>query len=119
MNKRTLLLILVSGLLAFNSFSAPVTPQTILLAQQAFPLATGTVSDVAAISKLVPYMLRLPRGIVKTGLSVLPGITMKGGIKDIGTGLLATTQLAKETVRLPFRALNRVGRISPLALAGL
>lgn len=119
MNKRTLLSIFVFCFFAFNSYSAPVAPQTILLAQQAVPLATGTVSDVAAMSKLVPYMLRLPRGVVKTGLSVLPGITMKSGIKDIGTGLLATTQLAKETVRLPFRALNRVGRISPLALAGL
>ena len=119
MTTRTLILNFILGLLAVNTYAAPVTPQTILLAQQAIPLATGTVSDVAAMSKLVPYMLRLPRGVVKTGLSVLPGITMKSGIKDIGIGLLATTQMAKETIRLPFRTLNRVGRISPLALAGL
>ena len=119
MNKFVLVSILALGLLACKSYAAPVTPETVLLAKQALPLAAGTVNDVASISKLLPYILRLPRGVVKTGLAPLPGITMKGGLRDISTGLLATTKMAKETIRLPFKALSRVGGISPLAIAGL
>ena len=54
-------------------------PRTILLAQQAFPVAADKVSDGEKMSKLLPYMLGLPQGVGTIGLTILPGITMEGG----------------------------------------
>ena len=123
MNKYIVILCFICGLLSYNSYATLATPQAAVLAQQAIPVAAGTVHDIAVISKLVPYTLYFPRGIIKTGFAILPGVTMQGGIRDIGTGLLATTKLAQETLKLPFKAvgrsLNSVARISPLAFAGL
>ena len=117
------LLLFVFGLTPYDGYASAVTPQTVALAQQALPIATGSLSDVASMSKLLPYMLRLPAGIAKAGLSVLPGVTLQSGLKDIGTGLYATSVFTKGTLGLPFkvlrRSLNQVSRISPSALAGL
>ena len=123
MRKITFIFFVSCGLLSHNGFST-VTPQTVILAQQALPVATGTARDVASISRLVPHMLRLPVGIVKTGLAVLPGVTMKSGMKDISSGLYATSVFTKGTLGLPFKLLGRsldtVGQITPNSLlAGL
>ena len=123
MRKFIVLILFSCGWFSHNGYSLAVTPQTVLLAQQAFPVASGTLNDVATMSKLFPHILRLPVGIVKTGLAVLPGISMKGGMRDISSGLYAASVFTKGTLGLPFKVLGRsldtVGQITPVALAGL
>ena len=123
MKKTLVLLMCVYGICSNIGHASAVTPQTVALAQQALPLATGSLNDIASISKLVPHMLRLPTGIVKTGLAVLPGVSLANGVKDIGYGINATSAFAKGTLGLPFkllgRSLDQVSRISPTVLAGL
>ena len=116
-------MLLGCGALSYDTHAVPVTPQTVVIAQQTLPVAAGAVSDVASMSKLFPYIFRLPRGILKTGLAVLPGVSATSGMKDIGQGLHATSVFAKGTLGLPFkvlgRSLNTISRISPTTLAGL
>lgn len=99
------------------------TPETAVLAQQALPLATATLNDMTRISKSASGLLYLPKGAAKIGLSVLPGPTIKGGLRDISRGIHATSNLVGNTLRLPVkladRSLKKIGSISPLSLAGL
>ena len=123
--KKQLILLLaglgMSTLISTSTHAAFATPELAILAKEGVPVAAASVHDVAEISKFLPYLFHLPRGIIKTGLGILPGISMKSGLKDISIGIAATTQVVKKTIQLPFNAASRslkgISKISPLSYA--
>ena len=121
--KRLLIFVLAAGPFLQTSHANWIPPETVLFANQGLPVVRDTLKDVSVLSRNAIGLLHLPLGVAKVGLSPLPGPTIAGGLRDIGTGIRATSGLVQNTVQFPFslldRSLRSVGNISPLSMLGL
>ena len=123
MHKKILLILAIFLFASVGINAGWLTPQAAMVAQQAAPVAVGTLSDISTVTKSAANLLYLPRGALQLGLSPLPGPTIAGGLKEMSTGVRATTVLVGKTLKLPVNFINRsfkrVGTMSPLSLVGL
>ncbi len=96
-------------LIPLNSYCGgiPATPETVIMATQASPYAGNVANDIVDIPLTAVKVIRLPIGIAKLPLSVLPGVDMASGFRDIGAGVQATGDLTMKTISLPFKLAKR------------
>lgn len=108
-----LLLTLNSVLLTFsvNAGVVPAGVQEVYVAQKTAPVAMGMLQDIAAVPNAAADLLYLPLGVVKSALSILPGPTLAGGLRDIGKGVLGAADLVQQTLKLPFRLVGRAATL--------
>jgi hypothetical protein len=104
MRRKTLILLaLAAALLVRATRRARATsPAEIQAGMAAAPVAASAIDDVAAIGLAAGRTLYLPLGAGQVLLSPLPGITIKGGLINMGKGLLAPFQAAVGLLKLPF-----------------
>ncbi len=59
-------------------------------------------SDIAKIPMTAADILRLPLGVIETGLFPLPFLELTDGLENIGRGVAAPFKLAIDVLSLPF-----------------
>ncbi len=90
-----------------QSKAMTITPDTISIAKEGFPIVTATLRDASILLKTSTNLLYLPQGIIKTALAPTPFTTLAGGLKDIAFGINAGAHVVGQVIKAPFNLLNR------------
>lgn len=108
--RRTLVTLMAAGYVLSLGAADPGTAlEAAALAKGSAPGLMRAAKGVVEVPKQVAECLRLPLGLVETVLSPFPGIELREGLKNTGTGLIAPFKLCAATLALPYEVVGGLG----------